>query len=221
MNHPQRRRAIEPRLLAGRASRFSRSPTISERGNSWRARTHVMALTRRTVKPRSTRSNEPLKPIRTTRREKLLGFCLMFAAHKLDRPGSRFARRSRHIVRAIALDDCDPWGQIAFGLLSMMERRTRSRSRVPAWVTSIRFGGAHCYLSHGLAFPAGSRAIAHGKGHQVEPLDRRWRCFGGIAVAHICRTFAEAVRCSRNCCDCGRISGRATHALASLARPAT
>ncbi len=29
-----------------------------------------------------------------------------------------------HAVRAVALDDCDSWGQTALGYLGMMERRT-------------------------------------------------------------------------------------------------
>ena len=60
----------------------------------------------------------------------------------------------QHIVRAIALDDCDPWAQIALGYWSMMERRTEESIAAFRRAVSLNpsSAAAHCYLSHGLAF---------------------------------------------------------------------
>ena len=69
-----------------------------------------------------------------------------------------------HIVRAVSLDDCDPWGQIALGYLSMMERRTEES--LAAFRRAVNLNpssaAAHGYLSHGLAFAGEGRATAGG-----------------------------------------------------------
>jgi tetratricopeptide (TPR) repeat protein len=133
----------------------------------------------------------------------MLGFCLVFAAHNgwTDRDRGLLAGR-QHIVRAIALDDCDPWGQIAFGYSSMMERRTEES--IAAFRRAVNLNpssaAAHCYLSHGLAFSGQDiEAIAHGEeAIRLNPLDPEMAMMlGGIAVAHyLAGRFTEAVRYS-------------------------
>ena len=107
-----------------------------------------------------------------------------------------------HILRATAIEDCDPWGQIAFGYSSMMERRTEES--IAAFRRAVNLNpssaAAHCYLSHGLAFSGQDReAIAHGEeAIRLSPLDPEMAMIlGGIAVAHyLAGRYAEAVRYS-------------------------
>src|SRR5204863_850062 len=137
------------------------------------------------------------------RARRLLGFWLVFAAHNgwIDRDQGLLAGR-QHIVRAIELDDCDPWGQIALGYLSMMERRTEES--IAAFRRAVDLNpssaAAHCYLSHGLAFAGHDReAIAHGEEPiRLSPLDPEMAMFlGGIAVAHyLAGRFREALQYS-------------------------
>ncbi|HEY5130170.1 MAG TPA: winged helix-turn-helix domain-containing protein, partial [Bradyrhizobium sp.] len=198
--------AIEPRVLAAEGVRaFSRS--ASDLG-AWelvaRAQTHVWRLTRSDNEAasdalkRAVEAYPDYAPARS-----LLGFCLVFAAHNgwIDRDRGLLAGR-QHIVRAIALDDCDPWGQIAFGYSSMMERRTEES--IAAFRRAVNLNpssaAAHCYLSHGLAFSGQDReAIAHGEeAIRLSPLDPEMAMIlGGIAVAHyLAGRYAEAVRYS-------------------------
>ena len=198
--------AIEPRLLAAEGVRaFARSPDDL---GAWelvaRARTHVWRLTRSDSEAainaltRAADAYPDYAPARS-----LLGFCLVFAAHNgwIDRDHGLLAGRE-HIVRAVALDDCDPWGQIAFGYWSMMERRTEELIAAFRRAVSLNpsSAAAHCYLSHGLAFSGRDReAIAHGEeAIRLSPLDPEMAMFlGGIAVAHyLAGRYAEAVRCS-------------------------
>ena len=112
--------AIEPQLLAAEGVRaLSRSPNDL---GAWelvaRAQTHVWRLTRQDYATaidalkRAVETYPDYAPARS-----LLGFCLVFAAHMgwVDRDQGMVAGRQQ-VVRAIALDDCDPWGQIALGL---------------------------------------------------------------------------------------------------------
>ena len=133
----------------------------------------------------------------------MLGFCLVFAAHNgwIDRDlGLRAGHE--HIVRAVALDDCDPWGQIALGYLSMMERRTEES--LAAFRRAVNLNpssaAAHGYLSHGLAFSGQDReAIAHSEeAIRLSPLDPEMAMFlGGIAVSHyVAGRFREALQYS-------------------------
>jgi TolB-like protein/Flp pilus assembly protein TadD len=198
--------AIEPRLLAAEGVRaFSRS---SDDLGAWelvaRAQTHVWRLTRSDNKAaidalkRAVEAYPDYAPARS-----LLGFCLVFAAHNgwIDRDQGLLAGRA-HIVRAIALDDCDPWGQIAFGYSSMMERRTEES--IAAFRRAVNLNpnsaAAHCYLSHGLAFSGrDGEAIAHGEDAiRLSPLEPEMAMMlGGIAVAHyLAGRYAEAVRYS-------------------------
>jgi tetratricopeptide (TPR) repeat protein len=120
----------------------------------------------------------------------LLGFCLVFAAHMgwIDRrqgllPGHR------HAVRAIALDDRDPWGHIALGYWALMERRTEES--IAAFRTAVALNlnsaAAHSHLSRGFAFAGqDGEAIHHGQqAIRLSPLDPEMALFlGAIAVAH-------------------------------------
>src|SRR3954471_22169133 len=184
---------IEPRLLAAEGVRaFSRS---SDDLGAWelvaRAKTYVWRLTRSDNEAaiealkRAVEAYPDYAPARS-----LLGFCLVFAAHNgwIDRDQGLLAGRDQ-ILRAVALDDCDPWGQIAFGYWSMMERRTEESLAAFRRAVSLNpsSAAAHCYLSHGLAFAGQDReAIAHGKeAIRLSPLDPEMAMFlGGIAVAH-------------------------------------
>ena len=198
--------AIEPRVLAAEGVRaFSRS---SDDLGAWelvaRAQTHAWRLSRSDSEAaidaleRAVGAYPDYAPARS-----LLGFCLVFAAHNgwTDRDRGLLAG-SRHIARAIALDDCDPWGQIAFGYWSMMERRTEES--IAAFRRAVHLNpnsaAAHGYLSHGLAFSGqDGEAIAHGEDAiRLSPLDPEMAMFlGGIAVAHyLAGRYAEAVRYS-------------------------
>ena len=198
--------AIEPRLLAAEGVRaFSRSPDDL---GAWelvaRAQAHVSRLTRSDNQAaidglkRAVEAYPDYAPARG-----LLGFCLVFAAHNgwIDLDQGLLTGR-KHIARAVALDDCDPWGQIAFGYSSMMERHTEES--IAAFRRAVNLNPnsavAHCYLSHGLAFAGEDReAIAHGENAiRLSPLDPEMAMMlGGIAVAHyLAGRYAKAVRYS-------------------------
>ncbi len=120
--------AIEPRLLAAEGIR-SLSRSAEDRG-AWelvaRAQTHVWRLTRLDYETaidalkRTVETHPDYAPARS-----LLAFCLSFAAHMgwVNRDHGLLVGR-QHAVRAVALDDCDSWGQIALGYLALMEKRT-------------------------------------------------------------------------------------------------
>ena len=198
--------SIQPRLLAAEGVRaFSRSP--GDLG-AWelvaRAQTHVWRLNRTDHEAaiealnRAVDAYPDYAPARS-----LLGFCLVFSAHNgwIDRDQGLLAARP-HIVRAIALDDCDPWGQIALGYWSMMERRTEESIAAFRRAVSVNpsSAAAHCYLSHGLAFSGRcDEAIAHGnEAIRLSPLDPDTAMFlGGITVAHyLAGRYADAFRTS-------------------------
>ncbi len=198
--------AIQPRLLAAEGIRaFLRS---SGDLGAWelvaRAQTHVWRLTRSdndaAIKAlnRAVDAYPDYAPARS-----LLGFCLVFAAHNgwIDRDQGLQAGRP-HIVRAIALDDCDPWAQIALGYWSMMEWRTEESIAAFRRAVSLNpsSAAAHCYLSHGLAFSGQCcEAIAHGnEAIRLSPLDPDTAMFlGGIAVSHyLAGRYAEAFQTS-------------------------
>jgi len=196
--------AIEPHLLAAEGVRaLSRS---ADDLGAWelvaRAQTHVWRITR----PDYETAIDGLKgaveaypdyaPARS-----LLGFCLVFAAHMgwIDRDRGLLPGR-RHAIRAIALDDRDPWGHIALGYCAMMERR--SEESIAALRRAVKLNpnsaAAHSHLSRGLAFAGQDReAIEHGEDAiRLSPLDPEMALFlGGFAVAHYAGgRYAEAAR---------------------------
>jgi tetratricopeptide (TPR) repeat protein len=120
----------------------------------------------------------------------LLGFYLIFAVHMGWIYRSEGLSRGRqHATRAIALDDRDPWGQIAIGYSALMERHTEEA--VAAFRRAVSFNpnsAIGCFhLSHGLAFAGEDReAIEHAEeAIRLSPLDPMMAQFlGAIAVAH-------------------------------------
>jgi TolB-like protein/tetratricopeptide (TPR) repeat protein len=197
---------IEPRLLAAEGVRaFSRSPDDL---GAWelvaRAQTYVWRLTREDNEAaRDALARAVAAYPDYARARSLLAFCLVFAAHNgwVNRDEGLKTGRE-HVLRAVALDELDPWGQIALGYSSMMERRTEES--LAAFRRAVNLNpssaAAHCYLSHGLAFAGQDvEAIAHGEeAMRLSPLDPETAMFiGGIAVAHyVSGRYAEAARFS-------------------------
>ena len=152
--------AIEPRLLAAEGVRaLSRS---ADGLGAWelvaRAQTQFWRMTRaglrrspsaRSEKRAVTQGYPDYAPARG-----MLGLRLAFASHMgwiARDEGLRAARE--HALRAIALDDRDPWGHSALGYWAMMERRTRrgvDRGLSPRWVdlNLANSAAAHTNLSH-------------------------------------------------------------------------
>ena len=198
--------AIEPHLLAAEGVR-ALSRSASDLG-AWelvaQAQTHFWRLTRADYDKAIDILNRAVEayPDYASARS-LLGFCLVFAAHMgwIDRdqgllPGSQ------HAIRAIALDDRDPWGHIALGYWALMQRRTEESIAAfrRAVILNPNSAVAHSHLSHGLAFAGQDReAIEHGEDAiRLSPLDPEMaRFLGGIAVAHYTAgRFAEALDCT-------------------------
>jgi TolB-like protein len=196
--------AIEPRLLAAEGIRaLARSPDAL---GAWelvaRAQTHFWRVTgadhAQAVKElrRAVAAYPEYAPA-----QGLLGFCLVFAAHMgwIER-GQGLDPGSGHARRAIALDDCDPWGHVAMGYWAMMERRTEESiaSFRRAVELNPNSAAAHSHLSRGYAFAGRDReAIEHGDlAIRLSPLDPEMALFlGAIAVAHYAaKRYAESVR---------------------------
>jgi TolB-like protein/cytochrome c-type biogenesis protein CcmH/NrfG len=198
--------AIEPRLLAAEGVRaLSRSPgDLGAWERVARAQTHVWRLTRAdyaTAIEGLTQAVEAYPDYAPARSR--LAFRLLFAAHMgwVDREaGLRKGRE--HAVRALALDDCDSWGQTALGYLAMMERRTPES--IAAFRRAVELNPnsatAHGDLSRGLAFAGQDReAIEHAEhAIRLSPMDPDMALFlGGIAVAHYgAGRYADALRVS-------------------------
>jgi TolB-like protein/Flp pilus assembly protein TadD len=196
--------AIEPRLLAAEGVRaLARAP---QHLGAWelvaRAQTRFWRLTRTdyeaAVKPlqQAVRCHPDYAPAHGR-----LGFCLAFAAHMGWIAAGQGMRASReHARRAIALDDCDPWGHIALAYWAMMERRTEEA--LAAFGQAVKLNpssaAAHSHLSRGFAFAGRDReAIEHGReAIRLSPLDPEMALFlGAIAVAHYtARRYDEAAR---------------------------
>jgi TolB-like protein/Flp pilus assembly protein TadD len=195
--------AIEPHLLAAEGTRaLSRS---AEDLDAWelaaRAQTQFWRMTRDDFMA----ATEPLEraialypdyaPARS-----LLGFFLVFAVHMgwIDR-AEGLERGRQHTTRAIALDDRDPWGQIALGYWALMERRTSEA--ISAFRRAVSFNPSsaigHFHLSHGLAFAGQDKeAIEHAEtAIRLSPLDPMMAQFiGAIAVAHyVAERYADAL----------------------------
>jgi TolB-like protein len=185
--------AIEPQLLAAEGVRtLSRS---SDDLGAWelvaRAQMHAWRLTRSDHETaigaleRAVEAHPDYAPARG-----LLGFCMAFAAHMgwVVRDQGLVPGR-QHAVRAIAVDDRDPWGHIALGYCAMMERRTEES--IAAFGRAVELNpnsaAAHAHLSRGLAFAGQDcEAIVHGEeAIRLSPLDPDMALFlGGFAVAH-------------------------------------
>ncbi len=216
--------AIEPQLLAAEGVRaLSRS---SDDLGAWelvaRARTHLWRLTRpdyeRAIEPleRAVEAYPDYAPARS-----LLGFCLVFAAHMgwIDRDQGLLPGR-QHAIRAIALDDRDPWGHIALGYCAMMERRTEESIAALRRALNLNpnSAAAHAHLSRSLAFAGRDReAIEHGEDAiRLSPLDPDMALFlGGFAIAHYAGgRYAEAAALrDRSRAVAPGFSGSATYAL--------
>jgi len=194
--------AIEPQLLAAEGVRaLLRS---SDDLGAWelvaRSQTHVWHLTRSDYE----RAIDALK--RTVAAypdyapaQSLLGFCLVFAAHMGWIDSDQGLQPGRqHALRAIALDDRDPWGHIALGVCAMMERRTEESIAALRRAVTLNpnSAAAHSHLSRGLAFAGRDReAIEHGEvAIRLSPLDPDMALFlGGFAVANFAAgRYAEA-----------------------------
>ena len=195
--------AIEPHLLAAEGVR-ALSRSASDLG-AWelvaRAQTQFWRLTRSdhdaavAVLKRAVNSYPDYAPARS-----LLGFCLVFAAHMgwSDRDEG-LAAGHQHALRAVVLDDRDPWAHIALGYWAMMRRRTEDSIAAFRGALSLNPNSAagHCYLAHILAFAARDReAIEHAEtAIRLSPLDPEKALFlGPISVAHyVAGRYAEAV----------------------------
>jgi TolB-like protein len=200
--------AIEPRLMAAEGVRaLSRS---SDDLGAWervaRAQTHVWRLTRADYLTAIAGLTETVEayPDYAPARSRL-AFRLLFAAHMgwVDREHGLRAGRE-HAVRAVALDDCDAWGQAALGYLAMMERRTAES--IAAFRRAVELNPnsatAHGDLGRGLAFAGHDReAIEHAEDAiRLSPMDPDMALFlGGIAVAHYgAGRYADALRVSED-----------------------
>ena len=198
--------AIEPRLLAAEGIRaLSRS---ADDLGAWelvaRAQTHFWRLTHedyeKAIEPlnRAVKAYPDYAPAQS-----LLGFCLAFAAHMgwIERDQGLVPGRL-HALRAIALDDCDPWGHIALGYCALLERRTDEAIAALRRAVSLNPNSAagHGDLSRGLAFAGRDReAIEHGaEAIRLSPLDPEMALFlGAIAVAHYTAgRYSEALQYS-------------------------
>ena len=195
---------IEPHLLAAEGVR-AMARSADDLG-AWelvaRAQTHFWRMTRADFEAaigplkRAVAAYPDYAPARG-----MLGLRLAFASHMgwvARDEGLRGARE--HALRAIALDDRDPWGHSALGYWAMMERRTEES--VSAFCRAVNLNpnsaAAHTNLSHIFAFAGQDReAIAHGEeAMRLSPLDPEMAFFlGGIAIAHyMAGRFSEAAR---------------------------
>lgn len=196
--------AIEPRLLAAEGVR-ALSRSANDLG-AWelvaRAQTQFWRMTRADYESaigpleKAVTDYPDYAPARG-----MLGLRLAFASHMgwaARDEGLRTAHE--HALRAIALDERDPWGHSALGYWAMMERRTEESiaSFTRAVTLNPNSAAAHTNLSHIFAFAGQSReAIAHGdEAIRLSPFDPEMAFFlGGIAIAHYTAGgFSESVR---------------------------
>jgi TolB-like protein len=198
--------AIEPHLLAAEGVRaLARSPDDL---GAWelvaRAQTQFWRMTRADYETaigpleRAAAAYPDYAPARS-----LLGFRLVFAAHMgwIERNQGLLNGR-QHAIRAIALDDRDPWGHSALGYWALMERRTEES--IAAFRRAVNLNpnsaAAHGHISHIFAFAGRDvEAITHGEDAiRLSPVDPEMAFFlGGIAIAHYTAgRFAESDRCA-------------------------
>jgi TolB-like protein/cytochrome c-type biogenesis protein CcmH/NrfG len=199
--------AIEPRLLAAEGVR--RPGRAPDDLVPWelvaRAQTHFWRMSRDDFDAAMVplRRAVEIQPDYAPARG-LLGFCLVFAAHmgwiaRAEGVGPGGA----HAARAIALDDCDPWGHVALGYCALMERRTEDAIAAFARAVALNpsSAAAHSHLSRAHAFAGHDvDAIRHGEqAIRLSPVDPEMALFlGAIAVAHFgAGRYAEAARFTR------------------------
>jgi len=196
--------AIEPYLLAAEGVRaLSRQ---SDDLGAWelvaRAQTYFWRMTKDDCKQamdelkRAVDAYPDYAPARS-----LLAFCLMFAAHMgwTDRSRDLVLGRE-HAMRAIALDDRDPWAHIALGYWALMEKRTEVS--IAAFRRAVEINpnsaAAHTHLGHGLSFAGRDReAIEHAEGAiRLSPFDPMLALnLGTIAVSHyVAGRYEEALK---------------------------
>jgi len=185
--------AIEPQLLAAEGVR-AMARSADDLG-AWelvaRAQTHVCRMAKADYETaidalKQTAAAYPdYAPARS-----LLGFCLAFAAHMgwIDRRRDLLPGREQ-AIRALALDEHDPWGHIALGYWALMERRTAES--IASFRRAVNLNpnsaAAHGHLGRGLAFAGQDReAIEHSQeAIRLSPLDPMMALwFGAMAVAH-------------------------------------
>ncbi len=196
--------AIEPHLLAAEGDR-ALSRSARDLG-AWELVAQAQTRFLRLLQPehdaainilkRAVKAYPDYAPARS-----LLGFRLVFAAHMgwIDRNKGLLTGRE-HAVRAIALDERDPWGHIALGYWALMERRTEES--IAAFRRALNLNpnsaAAHAHLSHIFAFAGQDReAIEHAEDAlRLSPVDPEMAFFlGGIAIAHYTAgRFAEAAQ---------------------------
>jgi TolB-like protein len=233
--------AIEPQLLAAEGIR-ALSRAASDLG-AWelvaQAQTHVWRLnwadyeTAIAALKRGVEAHPEYAPA-----QGLLGFCLVFAAHMgwIDREQG-LAPGRQHAIRAIALDDRDPWAHFTLGYWAMMERRTEESLAALRQAVKLNpnSAAAHAHLSRSLAFAGQTReAIEHGEeAIRLSPLDPDMALFlGGFAAANFAaghyeqgvRYATEAMRLrpgfqgvQRMRCACLARAGQIHEARAALA----
>jgi TolB-like protein len=193
--------AIEPRLLAAEGVRaLSRS---AEDLGAWelvaRAQTYVWRMTAQDyetaigILQRAVTTFPDYAPAQS-----LLAFCLAFSTHMGWATRCHGSLPREHAVRAIALDDHEPWAHIALGYWALMERRTEEALAAfrRAVDLNANSAAANAHLGHGLAFAGQDRkAIAHAENAmRLSPLDPMLALsLGTIAVAHYTAgRFAQA-----------------------------
>jgi TolB-like protein/Flp pilus assembly protein TadD len=198
--------AIEPQLLAAEGDR-ALSRVAGDLG-AWelvaRAQTHFGRMTRADYEiaigplEKAVAAYPDYAPAHG-----MLGFRLVFAAHMGWIEGDAGLVPGRqHALRAIELDERDPWGHSALGYCALMERRTEES--IAAFRRAVNLNpnsaAAHAHLCRGLAFAGQDReAIEHGEeAIRLSPLDPEKALFlGGIAIAHYTAArFAESAQCA-------------------------
>jgi TolB-like protein/Tfp pilus assembly protein PilF len=199
--------AIEPHLLAVEGGRaLARSEDLGAWELVARAQAHFWRMSHADFQAAMVPLERAVECFPDYARARgLLAFCLVFASHMgwLDRDEG-MVRGSDQAMRAIALDDRDPWGHIALGYWALMERRTEDS--IAAFRQAVNLNpnsaAAHSHLSRGYAFAGQDReAIEHGElAIRLSPLDPEMALFlGAIAVAHFAAgRYSEAARYTGN-----------------------
>jgi TolB-like protein len=130
----------------------------------------------------------------------LLGFCLVFGAHMgWVAQAEALPGAEQHAIRAIALNDHDPWGHIALAYVALAERR--AEEAIAGFRRAVELNPnsatARSLLSLGLAFAGIDReAIEQGaEAMRLSPVDPEMaRTLGGVAVAHyLAGRFDDAI----------------------------